>query len=175
MSEPHSDREAQLTALFEEHRLWLVRLATLLVDDQAVAEDVVQGAYLGLFRHWRKRDDAQAIAYLRTSVVNGCRSTLRRRRVDRAHLRAVPDDAMAATPDAAPGPEASIELADQRKRVLAAVGGLPARQREVLVLRYWAELSEADIAGLLGISPGTVKSSASRGIAALARDWEEEK
>lgn len=173
VSEPYDERTAQLTALFEEHRLWLVRLATLLVDDQGVAEDIVQAAYLGLFRHWRRRDDAQAIAYLRTSVVNGSRSTLRKRKVDRRHLSAVPDDVFAARPDGAPGPEAAVELDERRRRVLAAVGDLPARQREVLVLRYWADLSEAQIASTLGISTGTVKSSASRGIAALAQKWEE--
>ncbi|MCW2605186.1 MAG: subfamily polymerase sigma-24 subunit [Pseudonocardiales bacterium] len=174
MSEPYDQREAQLTTLFEGHRLWLVRLAVLLVDDQGVAEDVVQSAYLGMFRNWRHRDDAQAIAYLRTSVVNGSRSTLRKRKVDRRHLSAVSDDdALTAQPDRAPGPEAAVELDKQRRRVLGLVRHLPARQREVLVLTYWAELPEAEIASLLDISAGTVKSTASRGITALAQRWEE--
>lgn len=173
MSGPYDEREAQLAALFEQHRLWLIRLATLLIDDQGVAEDVVQSAYLGMFRNWRRRDDAQAIAYLRTSVVNGSRSTLRRRKVDRRRLSSVPDEVLAERADDGPGPEAAVELDEQRRRVLALVRHLPPRQREVLVLRYWAELPEAEIASVLGISAGTVKSSASRGIAALAQRWEE--
>jgi RNA polymerase sigma-70 factor (sigma-E family) len=166
-------RDAQLSALFEEHRLWLVRLATLLVDDQGLAEDVVQSAYLGLYRHWAERDEAHTIAYLRTSVVNGARSMLRRRKIDREQLSFVTDDVIDTRPDAAPGPEQTLERAEQRRRILDQVRRLPRRQREVLVLRYWAELSEAQIASTLGISVGTVKSTASRGIDALAKRWEE--
>jgi len=162
-----------LADLFEEHRLWLVRLATLLVDSQDSAEDIVQSAYLGLLRHWRRRDAAQSIAYLRASVVNGCRSALRRRRSDRARRAHLDAEALAALPDAAAGPAAAIELAEQRRTVLDLLARLPRRQREVLVLRYWGDLSETEIAASLGISPGTVKSSASRGIAALARGWDQ--
>ncbi len=169
------ERDAKLAELFEEHRLWLLRLATLLTDDQGTAEDIVQNAYVGLLGHWRRRDDAQAIAYLRVSVVNGARSALRRRRSDRARLRLVPDEVADTLPEPSVGPATEALLADQRRRLFAAVTQLPPRQREVLVLRYWGELSEAEIAHLLGISAGTVKSSASRGIAALASRWEEEK
>jgi RNA polymerase sigma-70 factor (sigma-E family) len=165
-------RDAEFDALFERHRMWLVRLATLLIDDQAIAEDVVQTAYLGLYKHWRRRDEAESVAYLRASVVNGSRSALRHRKVDRAHLVIVAEPADYERPPNVAGPERLAELADQRHRILAFVGQLPRRQREVLVLRYWAELSEAEIATTLGISAGTVKSSASRGIATLAQRWE---
>ena len=157
-----ADADAGVERLFRERRLALVRLAALLVDDRESAEDVVQDAFAGLHRRWSalESDDA-ALAYLRAAVVNGSRSVLRRRRTAR---RAVLPYEWT-TVDSADGP---VLLADDHRRVLAALATLPNRQREVLVLRYWSELTEAQIAAALGISIGAVKSSASRGRDAIA-------
>jgi RNA polymerase sigma-70 factor (sigma-E family) len=147
-----------VSALYHTHRLSLVRLAILLVDDLASAEDVVQDAFVGLHRNQdRIREPLAAVRYLRTSVVNGARSALRHRGTVRAHLRL----AEAVTEPAA---DAELMVADEHREVFEAVQQLPARQREVLLLRYWSDLSEADIADALGISRGSVKSSASRGL-----------
>ncbi|MFD8637582.1 RNA polymerase sigma factor [Streptomyces sp. NPDC059533] len=152
-----------VSALYHAHRLRMVRLAVLLVDDPATAEDVVQDAFTALYRrhgeHIAEVDNA--LGYLRTAVVNTSRSVLRRRRTARAW-----------TPPAAadvPSAEASVVLDEAHREVLAALGRLSPRRRQVLVLRYWAELSEAEIATTLGISRGAVKSNASRGLDALER------
>ncbi len=153
--------QVTISALFASHRLSLVRLAVLLVDDVETAEDIVQDAFAGLHRRWgRLRDHRVALAYLRTAVVNNSRSALRRRRTARRYL-------FPHQPDA-PSAESHVVLADEHREVLAAVQRLPRRQREVLVLRYWSDLGEADIAETLGMSQGTVKSTASRAIAAVA-------
>jgi RNA polymerase sigma-70 factor (sigma-E family) len=153
-----------IAQLYATHRLPLVRLATLLVDDVQSAEDVVQDAFMALHkRQHTLRSPEAAAGYLRTSVINGCRSALRRRRVRRRH------------PDAELSPAGATEstaddrllAAEEHERVLAAVRTLPRRQREVLVLRYWSDLSEADIAQSLGIAIGTVNSNASRGLTRL--------
>lgn len=149
-------------ALYSAHRLSLVRLAVLLVDDLQSAEDVVQDAFAGFLGRSRALEDPdRALAYLRTSVVNGARSALRRRRTARAY---VPPHEV--EPE---GPSGRAELAEEHRAVLAAMDRLPTRQREVLVLRYWSELSEAEIADALGITRGTVKSTASRGLDALEK------
>ena len=154
-----------VTELFRAHYAGLVRVAVLLVDDDATAEDVVQDAYARLHRRWgRLRDPDAAYAYLRTAVVNGSRSRLRRRRTARAYVP--PHDV------AGPSPEAAAIDREEYAAVRAALGALPARQREVLVLRYYAALSEAEIADAIGISRGAVKSHASRGLAALTRALE---
>jgi RNA polymerase sigma-70 factor (sigma-E family) len=160
---PASDADAAVAALYRAHRLPLVRLARLLVDDLETAEDVVQDAFAALHRRWRSigASDA-ALGYLRTSVVNGARSVLRRRRTVRANPW--PDATGWRGDDA----DAPVLLAEEHREVLAALRQLPDRQREVIVLRYWAELSEAEIAATLGISVGAVKSSASRGRDAIA-------
>lgn len=138
----------------------MVRLAAFLVDDQATAEDVVQDAFSGLVKAWpRLPDDGAVRAYLRTSVVNRSRSALSRRRRARS-LRPLAEPAPS-------GVEDSLILADEHREVLRALASLPRRQREVLVLRYWSELSEADVSQALGVSKGTVKSTASRGLGAL--------
>jgi RNA polymerase sigma-70 factor (sigma-E family) len=151
-----------VTRLFAAHYRTLVRLAALLLADRAVAEEVVQDAYVRLHQHWRQlRDPHKALGYLRTSVVNAARSAQRRRGVaDRyvATLRPPPD-----APSAEHGALGALEHA----RVIAALRELPARQREALVLRYYLDLSEQEIAEAMGISRGAVKSHASRGLAAL--------
>jgi RNA polymerase sigma-70 factor (sigma-E family) len=159
------DRTVDVVGLYAAHRLALVRLAVLLVDDLPLAEDVVQDAFLGLHRRQAAlTDPATALGYLRSSVVNGSRSALRRRRTVRTNarrLQPVPEDV-------SPADHGVLRAADQDE-VLRAVRALPPRQREVLVLRYWSELSERQIATTLGISVGSVKSAASRGLDRLER------
>ncbi|MCK8678243.1 SigE family RNA polymerase sigma factor [Streptomyces lichenis] len=153
--------------LYHHRRLALVRLAVLLVDDVPTAEDVVQDAFTALYRRHGAGlsglDDPEA--YVRRSVVNGARSVLRRRRTVRAYVppRVSP----------APPPEEDVLLREEHREVLRALRRLTPRQREVLVLRYWSDMSEVEIAGTLGLSRGAVKSTASRALAALARRLEE--
>ncbi|MHA3702027.1 SigE family RNA polymerase sigma factor [Jatrophihabitans sp. YIM 134969] len=148
-------------ALYLQHWRGLVRLAVLLVDDLPSAEDVVQEAFIGLHRQAASlRDPEAALAYVRSAVVNRSRSTIRRRQVSRRHQ-------YLSEPEPAPGADRHLELAEDQQAALAAVRRLPGRQREVLMLRYWSDLSEAEIAAALGISAGTVKSSASRAMASL--------
>ena len=157
------DADTGVAALFRTHRLGMVRLALLLVDDLESAEDVVQDAFTALHRRWPSlQNEHAATAYLRTSVVNGARSALRKRRTVRSYLRAVDEPQLAESADS------PTLLADEHRVVIQALATLPERQREVIVLRYWGELSEAEIASTLGISIGSVKSSASRGRDALA-------
>jgi RNA polymerase sigma-70 factor (sigma-E family) len=153
--------------LFRDYRLSMVRLAILLVDDRESAEDVVQEAFAGLHRRWDSlASDEVAVGYLRTSVVNGARSMLRRRRTARNYT---PHPLDWTTEEAA---DSSVLLAEEHREVLAALKKLPARQREVIVLRYWSELTETQIADALGISVGSVKSAASRGRDAIAATLE---
>jgi RNA polymerase sigma-70 factor (sigma-E family) len=153
--------EVDLRALYTAHWRYLVRLAALLVDDVASAEDVVQDAFLALHkRSGALRDPDAALAYLRASVVNLSRSVLRRRQVARKHLKV-------AEPEATAGADHDVLLRDEHRAALAAVHALPRHQREVLILRYWSGLSEREIAQTLGISAGSVKSAASRGMATL--------
>ena len=161
LSGDHPDPD-HLSELYAAHRLSLVRLAILLVDDLASAEDVVQDAFARFAgRSSQLRDPAAALGYLRVSVVNGSRSALRRRRTARGYTP--PHEV---EPD---GPDARAVLSEEHREVLAALDQLPPRQREVLVLRYWSGLSEAEIATALDISRGTVKSTASRALAALQK------
>lgn len=150
-----------LADLYRDHRMRLVRLAILLVDDPATAEDVVQEAYAGLHRHWSGlRDEAAAVGYLRTAVVNGSRSVLRRRRTAREYVPPHQANARSA--------ESLAMLSAEHQAVVDALATLPPRQREVLVLRYYGGLSEAEIAEATGITRGTVKSTASRALDAVS-------
>ena len=154
-----------ISALFRHHHGDLVRLAMLLVGDQPTAEDVVQDVYASVHTRWTRlpaRDSG--LAYVRAAVLNRCRSVLRRRGVaGRASLSSRPAEETLASA------EHEAILSEDRRQVLQALARLPHRRREVLVLRYYLDLSEAEIAEVLGISPGTVKSTAARGLAALAR------
>jgi RNA polymerase sigma-70 factor (sigma-E family) len=158
-----------LTDLYAGHWRSLVRLSWLLVRDQQVAEETVQDAFVSLSRHWSGlRDREQALAYLRRSVVNGSRSVLRHRSV---HDRFVARETGRTLPDEASAEDRVLAREDAGS-LMAALGVLPRRQREVLVLRYYLDLSEAQIAHALGISPGSVKAHAHRGLAALRADVE---
>jgi RNA polymerase sigma-70 factor (sigma-E family) len=154
-----------VTALYQAHAVGLIRLAIIMLSDRAAAEDVVQDAFLGLYRHWGGLSDGgNALTYVRSSVLNGCRNALRRRaRHDgggRATGRSEPVSASA---------EAVALVSEQHQLTLAAIRRLPDRQREALVLRYYLDMSEDETARAMGISRGTVKSATSRAIAALGR------
>ena len=156
------ERDDAVTAMFRREHARLVAYARLLVDDQQSAEDVVQDAFTGLYAHWsRLADEHAALAYLRTSVANGARSSLRRRRTVRGLRLARPADASSA--------EHIAVGHDEVRRVLGGLTALPTRQRQVLVLRYFFDLSEAQIADELAISRGSVKQHASQGLSALTR------
>ncbi|MGX1853440.1 RNA polymerase sigma factor [Streptomyces sp. NPDC055299] len=157
------DPPPTISELYHAHRLTMVRLAVLLVDDRATAEDVVQDAFAALYkRHGEQLGEVDnALAYLRTAVVNAARSVLRRRRTARNYTPPYEADA--------PSAEERIVLDEEHREVFAALSGLTARRREVLVLRYWGELTEAQIAATLGISRGSVKSLASRALDSLEK------
>ena len=152
--------EISLDALFTAHYLRLVRIAWLLVRDAGRAEEVVQDAFVDLYRRQaRLRNPDDAAGYLHVSVVNRSRSILRHQRV----VCATPVDRV----DVEESAEAGALRGFERQRVLDGLARLPRRQREVLVLRYYAGLSEAEAASALGISRGAVKSHGSRGMRAM--------
>ena len=144
-----------VTVMYQAHYAALVRLAAVLVGDVATAEDVVQDSFIAMHRAWRRlRDTGKALPYLRRSVINRSRSVLRHRVIaDRQFPMLAPE---------LPSAEDSALAVVRRSSVLAALSMLPARQREVMVLRYYADLSEAQIAAALGISRGAVKSHTAR-------------
>ncbi len=159
------DRTSAVTELFEAHYASLVRMARLLVDDRETAEDVVMDAFTSLYRRWTAvRDPDEAYRYVRSCVLNGARSQLRRRRLLRRHESGTSQQEAA-------GDGLETKEAD-RSTVTQLLRTLPYRQRQVLVLRYFIDLTEAQIAYELGVSPGSVKTHASRGLAALARALE---
>lgn len=152
----------QLTGLYVVHYRGLVRLAALLLDEPAACEDVVQEAYVRLaasHRLERMRDPEASLAYLRTTVMNLARSAMRRRMVAAKYAPLVhrPDR----VDDAAIG---TVE----RTAIVVALRTLPRRMREAVALRYYADLTEAQTADLMGVSVGAVKSYTSRGLERLA-------
>jgi RNA polymerase sigma factor (sigma-70 family) len=162
-----SDRGAEhfVTSLYQSHGLAMVRIAMLLVGDKTTAEDVVQDAFIGLYRAIpRLTSTDKAVAYLRASVVNGCRSVHRSRR------RAL--DAHRHEPDVWSAESAAMAREDLRL-AMNAVSRLPRRAREVLALRYYLDMSDQEIAAALAISRGNVSATASRALAALALELKE--
>jgi RNA polymerase sigma-70 factor (sigma-E family) len=155
------EREAAVTALFDRHHTELVRMAALLGADQD-AEDVVAEAFCELYRRWpRLRDPQAAPAYLRSVVCNLTRMRLRHLQVVRRHTEPAPP--------VVGSPEQQVVLREDQREVVLALRGLPDRQRQALVLRYWLDLKEADVAAAMEISCGAVKTHTSRGMAALTR------
>jgi len=161
------DADAAVTHLFRTHYRTLVRLAVLLTGDDSRAEELAQDAYVQLHARWRQlRDADKALAYLRQSVVNRSRSALRHRQVVNRYIENQPP--LANSPSAEHG--ALDRLA--QSSMLASLGDLPTRQREALILRYYLDLSEAQIADAMRISRGAVKSHTARGIATLRQSME---
>jgi RNA polymerase sigma-70 factor (sigma-E family) len=160
--------DAAVTALYQAHALGLIRLAYLMLGDTAAAEDVVQEAFTGLYRRWAHLSDpAKALPYVRSSILNACRTQLRR-------LGQPPPGAGQAQPPPAISAEAAALSGEDRRAVLSALRRLPDRQREVLVLRYYLDLPEPEIAAAMGIGPSTVRSTAHRALTALGRMLEEQ-
>lgn len=158
------DAAAAVEAIYQATALSLIRMAYVMLDDLPSAEDVVQEAFCGLFRRWAHlADQDKALSYVRSCALNGCRSELRRR--IRNERRASRDTA----PADAESAEYAALVGEEHREVLAALRRLPRRQREALVLRFYLDLSEPEIAAAMGISPGTVKSTTSRALAALGR------
>ena len=156
-----SDGPPTINQLYHARRLSLVRLAVLMVDDLPTAEDIVQDVFAALCR--RHGTDLRSIddphAYLTAAVMNAARSALRRRRTARDY---VPPQA-----GVAPAAEDAALLGQADREVLDALARLTVRQRQVVVLRYWSQLSEHEIAGALRVSRGTVKSTAARALTIL--------
>ncbi|MFC4048988.1 RNA polymerase sigma factor [Actinomadura syzygii] len=152
--------ETAVTRLYEAHALDLVRLALVMVGDRPTAEDVVQDSFLGLYRRWgRLKDPDKALTYLRSSVLNNCRSVLRRRG---RRLPGVQDPPVASA-------ESRVLDREQGREVLDALRRLPHKQRETLVLRFVLDLSEEETAQVMRVSRVTVRSNTSRGRTALER------
>lgn len=152
--------DALVVRLFTEEGDSLVRLARLFVDDRTAAEDLVQEAFIRLARSaHRIRDLDAAPAYLRSIVLNLARDHNRRGLVSLRHHLPGPDP-VASTED-------QLVDAEGRQEVLDALRGLPLRQRDAVVLRYWGELGIEEIAATMGVSRNTVKTHLKRGLAAL--------
>jgi RNA polymerase sigma-70 factor (sigma-E family) len=153
--QPGSDQQGldDFTALYVGHYEQLLRLAVLLVGDVPGAEDVVQEAFIRVHRVLDGGTVRSPLPYLRQTVINLARSEVRRRLV-----RLMPDAASA---------EEGACAAISRQEVIRALRKIPRRQREAVVLRYWADLPEAEIAELMGVSTGAVKGYISRALSRL--------
>jgi RNA polymerase sigma-70 factor (sigma-E family) len=159
-AEPQLDADQGVAQLYSMHYRPLVRLAAVLVRDTATAEEVVQDAFVAMRGAWQRLGDAEkALGYLRQAVVNRSRSVLR-------HRSAAGENLQEALPDMPGAGHGDLGLLE-RPAARAVLGGLPERQREAIVLRYYAGLSEEEIAAAMCISRGAVKSHTARGMSAL--------
>ncbi len=167
------EADSALTALYAAHWQSLVRLSWLFVRDQQVAEETVQDAFVAMHSRWSQlRDQDRALAYLRRCVVNSSRSALRHRAVETRYLKAETNARTAYGTTSAPSAETQALEHATGDRLIAALGRLPRRQQEVLTLRYFLDLNEAQIAEALSISAGSVKAHAHRGLTSLRSDVE---
>ena len=160
------DADEALTAVYTAHYTSLVRLGALLLRDTGSAEEIVQDAFVAMHARWhRLRDPHKALAYLRTAVVNRCRSRQRHLVVVDKHMpRSLPEE---------PSAEQAVLRTAETDRVIDAMRTLPEKQRTVMVLRYYGDLSEAEIADTMGISRGSVKSHAARASKSLRQVLEQ--
>jgi RNA polymerase sigma-70 factor (sigma-E family) len=161
-SPPADDQPAAaVTALYHQHALAMIRLAHIILGNRAAAEDVVQDAFCGLYRRWAHvTSKDKAVSYVRSSVLNGCRSVMRQHRPGE-----LTDQYQPVTVSA----EAAVLSAEERLELVRAMRRLPDRQRDVLVLRYYLDLTDEQIAGDLGLSINTVRSTRRRGLLSLQR------
>lgn len=146
---------SDITALFDAEYAAMLRLATLLVGSVAVAEEVVQESFVAVDQRWQAIE--RPGGYLRTTVVRGCAAVLRRREIEHRHAPAEPEPTQL--------PTHLVELRD-------AIATLPDRQRIVIVLRYFVDLPDDEIAQLLDARPSTVRSLARRALAKLRKELE---
>ncbi len=155
-----ADREVAIAHLFDRHYARLLRLAVLLGAEQD-AEDLVSEAFYQLHRRWARLNTPEAAAsYLRSIVCNLARMRIRRIRVVRRHTYPVPEDLVRSA-------EQQVLLDHDQRALVAALRTLSSRQRQVLVLKYWLDLKETEIAETMRISVGAVKSHTARGMAKL--------
>ncbi len=159
--------DVELSVLYEAHYRGLVKLASMYVDDVETAEEVTQDAFVKMLSGRYRIEPGREAPYLRSAVLNGARSMLRKRRVRRLHD---PEP-----PGTAPSAEVGGIQGAETQRMLVAMRSLPEKQAAVLILRYYLDLSEAEIADTLGIARGSVKSHAHRGLAKLSNLLEEER
>jgi RNA polymerase sigma factor (sigma-70 family) len=163
-----ADGAEAVRLLFRDHHLELVRLALMMVGDAAAAEDVVQDTYERLHRRWRAvREPSKGLAYARSCVLNGCRSAHRRSAIARKYAPRLAERTGEVSPDAS-------SAVDDSAAVVAALRLLTRRQREVVVLRYYADLEVPEIAGTLQVSEAAVRATMNRALAVLARVLREE-
>jgi RNA polymerase sigma-70 factor (sigma-E family) len=159
------DAAATVGSLYQETSVGLIRLAYVILSDQQAAEDVVQEAFCNLYRQWPRLDDPErARYYVRASVINGCRSAMRRQRVRSSRL-------LYELPAAAA--DATVLGSEERDNLIRLVDRLPGRQREALVLRFYLDLPDEEIAQVMGIRPGTVRSTIHRALDALGQGLKE--
>jgi RNA polymerase sigma factor (sigma-70 family) len=156
---------SDLRSLFDSHYAPMVRLATVMLGHNAAAEDVVQQAFVALDRRLSGLRPGAEAAYLRTSVVNGCRSHVRAGRARKRQLVLVREGSP-------PLPEDEAVRDEKQRAVLAAIDALPRRQRECVVLRYYLGLADREIAETLGLALGSAKTHLRRGQHALAGSLE---
>jgi RNA polymerase sigma-70 factor (sigma-E family) len=159
------DAATAVGSLYQETAVSLIRLAYVILSDQQAAEDVVQEAFCSLYRRWPRLDDHErARYYVRASVINGCRSALRRQRVRSSRVQY---EMPAAAADAA------VLGGEERDDLIRAVDRLPGRQREALVLRFYLDLPDEEIAQAMGVRLSTVRSTIHRALGALGRGLKE--
>jgi RNA polymerase sigma-70 factor (sigma-E family) len=159
------DRDREVAALFDAHYTPMCRLAFVILGDGAVAEEIVMEAMLKTFSGWaRIRDPQRADIYLRRTVVNLCRSRIRRKALE-ARIGLSPP-----RPDRQQQNKWDPDVHERDRLVAQAVRSLPPRQRACVVLRYYEDLPEAQIAEILDCSTGTVKSQLSKARAKLERE-----
>ena len=155
-----------ITAMYNAEYGSLVRMSAVLLGDVVAAEEVVQESFIAVYAAWRRlRDVDKAVPYLRRSVLNRSRSLLRHR------IAAGRPAAEPYPPGARHGAIAPFE----RPAVIAALRRLPPRQQEALVLRFYLELPEEEVAAAMKISRGAVQSLTARGTAALRAVLEPER
>ena len=166
--DPLSDADQTIAAMYSTEYRSLVRISVVLVGDVGTAEEVVQECFIAMYAAWRRLKNVdKAVNYLRRSVVNRSRSVLRRRIVADKHVPKHEPD----MPSAEQGAITQLE----RTAVIAALRSLPVRQREAIMLRYYLDLSEEEVASAMRISRGAVKSHTARAKAALRAVLEPER
>jgi RNA polymerase sigma-70 factor (sigma-E family) len=159
------DAAAAVGALYQAKAVGLIRLAYVILGDRQAAEDVVQDVFCNIFRRWDRLSHVDgAEYYVRVAVLNACRSALQRRAVrSRLVLYELP----------APSAEAAVLGGEERDDLIRAVDRLPLRQRETLILSYYLDLSDDEIATLMGVGMSSVRSARHRALETLARNLRE--
>jgi RNA polymerase sigma-70 factor (sigma-E family) len=162
--------DLSIETLFRAHGTRLVRVARMFVDDRDAAEDIVQEAFIRFHRSRHRLRDRDAVAgYLRATVLNLARDHNRRGLMSMRHLAAQAQQAG----DPEPDPDQVVVLDEEHDTIMRALGSLPTRQRDCLVMRYHLEMSPGEIASALGIGINSVKTHLTRGLTALRSLLEE--